>query len=911
MKIYNVLIVAACLALAPLAVEAQTCPNPTPISCGDTVSDNTNSGVNNIDEYPCLDYTYEGPEKIYLLTLEHGAELEVTLTPTGFWGWDAALIMMPALGGDCYPSVYNGCSDVGDIGYQEGLTGILDAGEYFIVVDGYWGDYGPYDLEITCTECTNCVDSDGDGFDAKDPAECPCGTDCNDSDPDRNPAALEICGDGIDQNCDGQDNPCPDPPCNSHLSILCGDSNTADTGNGSAILNNYCSSDYDLWSAQEYVFSITPQTDGVIDFTATNMGDQQLDAFAFRDFGVAGICNKDACLDVSALTTGTQRLAFYAEAGEIYYISVDGRNGDRGTFDYTVDCRAEECTAGAAIQCGDDITGDTTGATNTVSAYQGLGWHLLGPEDVYSFTVAGNDAEVVVTLQIDSAATQPDLALLIIEDDGNDACLPTHAMVISDLVQEQGSVPPEFVTFSAAAGATYYVVIEGAQTDDSGSYNLSVDCAVQCAPGETDCFGACVDTDTDVNHCGGCGNVCQFTHAAASCDAGVCVMGACDADWGDCDGDPANGCEIDLANDDANCGACNNACTPPEFCTQGVCGETCPGGLERCGSECVDTSTDVNHCGSCNNACTVANGTPACQGGSCVVQSCDAGFGDCDSDYGTGCETTLGTDENCSDCGDACTFNHASGSCVAGSCVMGNCETGWGDCDLNPANGCEADLTSTQNCGTCGNTCGANEICQNGQCVFYCEDADGDGYQDINCGGTDCNDNNDTIYPGAPDPCGDGVDQNCDGTDECVCEDADGDGYQDINCGGTDCDDTNGQVHPQATEICDDDKDNDCDGLTDCDDTSCATDPSCTCPDADGDGHHAFNCGGNDCDDSRYDVHPGAIEICGDGIDQDCDGKDRSCGEDSGCSCGSGAGSSTPAFLFGLMMLLGMLRRRF
>ncbi|MFC1654507.1 MopE-related protein [Myxococcota bacterium] len=962
MKVMRFLVVAACLALAPFAADAQTCPNPTPISCGDTISDNSNGGTNNINEYPCLTYTYSGPEMIYLLTLEHGADLEVTLTPGGFWGWDPALIMLPSIGGDCYLSVINGCSDGAGIDVAEGLYGVLPAGDYFIIVDGYLGDSGPFDLSVTCTECVNCADNDSDGFDGSHPTDCPCGTDCNDSDPDRNPAALEICGDTIDQNCDGQDNPCPDPPCNSHLSILCGDSNSADTGNGSAILDDYCASDYNLWDAQEYVFSITPQTDGVIDFTATNMGGEQLDAFAFRSFGVVGICNKDSCLDVSSLTTGTQRLAFFGEAGETYFISVDGRNNARGPFDYTVACRAEECTAGSAILCGDDISGDTTGDTNTVSAYQGLGWHLLGPEDVYSFTVASNDAEVAVTLQIDAAGTPPDLALLIVEDDGNGACLPDHAIMVSDLIQEQGSNPPEFLTFSATAGATYFVVVEGAEADDFGSYNLRVDCAVQCAPGETDCAGTCVDTNTNVSHCGTCGNACQFAHAAASCaagscvmgacdtgwencdgdpvngceadltstatcgacdnacqfdhatatcDAGSCVMGGCDANWGDCDGDPLTGCETDLSNDDLNCGACALACTAPEFCSQGVCGVTCPGGLVRCGGVCVDTNTDLNHCGACDNACTVANGTPACVAGNCTVGSCDAGFGDCDSAYANGCETALGTDLNCSRCGETCTFTHASGSCVAGSCVMGNCDTGWGDCDLNPATGCEADLTSEQTCGNCNTSCQANESCQNGQCIFYCADDDGDGYQDANCGGTDCNDGNDTIYPGAPDTCGDGVDQNCDGTDECICADADLDGHQDQTCGGDDCDDNNGQIHPQAQEICNDNQDNDCDSLTDCTDTDCVVDPGCTCPDADGDKHHAFNCGGNDCDDSRFDVHPGAIEICGDGIDQDCDGKDRSCGEDSGCGCNSAAGSAAPAFLFGLMMLLGMLRRKF
>ncbi len=62
----------------------------------------------------------------------------------------------------------------------------------------------------------------------------------------------------------------------------------------------------------------------------------------------------------------------------------------------------------------------------------------------------------------------------------------------------------------------------------------------------------------------------------------------------------------------------------------------------------------------------------------------------------------------------------------------------------------------------------------------------------------------------------------------------------------------------------------------DCDDD----DPSITTgTDADGDGFFAFNpvlCpAGTDCDDSDPATHPGAYDACEDGVDQDCDGSDR------------------------------------
>jgi hypothetical protein len=72
---------------------------------------------------------------------------------------------------------------------------------------------------------------------------------------------------------------------------------------------------------------------------------------------------------------------------------------------------------------------------------------------------------------------------------------------------------------------------------------------------------------------------------------------------------------------------------------------------------------------------------------------------------------------------------------------------------------------------------------------------------------------------------------------------------------------------PDTETACGDGVDEDKDGKTDCADSDC-TDADACVDDADGDRFTELD---GDCDDSDYEINPGATEYC-DGIDNDCDG---------------------------------------
>lgn len=95
-----------------------------------------------------------------------------------------------------------------------------------------------------------------------------------------------------------------------------------------------------------------------------------------------------------------------------------------------------------------------------------------------------------------------------------------------------------------------------------------------CLPGYADCDerednGCEVHVASEENNCGACNSECSIPGALANCIESECRFVVCLPGFFDCDENPNNGCEVDLANDPAHCGACDRSC--PSGCTKGEC----------------------------------------------------------------------------------------------------------------------------------------------------------------------------------------------------------------------------------------------------------------------------------------------------------------------------------------------------
>lgn len=102
-----------------------------------------------------------------------------------------------------------------------------------------------------------------------------------------------------------------------------------------------------------------------------------------------------------------------------------------------------------------------------------------------------------------------------------------------------------------------------------------------CPSGMTFCEASmgpvCADLLNDNDNCGACDNECNYLANTAPNVVGQCNQGRCERKcvegFADCDGDPSNGCEVNLMVDGSNCGACGHWCDTArgQPCIKGTC----------------------------------------------------------------------------------------------------------------------------------------------------------------------------------------------------------------------------------------------------------------------------------------------------------------------------------------------------
>jgi len=214
------------------------------------------------------------------------------------------------------------------------------------------------------------------------------------------------------------------------------------------------------------------------------------------------------------------------------------------------------------------------------------------------------------------------------------------------------------------------------------------------------------------------------------------------------------------------------------------------------------------------------------------------------------CAVLSHDDANCGTCGTACADIE---SCVSGTCTPdgGGCGTGEQLCGTV----CVNTSSDSAHCGACDSPCAATEVCSGGQCTLTCEAGGG-----TVCGG-ECVDTGSN-----PAHCG-GCDHACAGNEVCFS------GLCLTSCGlgMAKCDDkcVNLQTSEEHCGSCN----IPCGALEDCVLGTCIICDTAT-TDCDGDG---WLVGDNDCCDKSGAcgldpelVNPGAIEVVGNGIDDNC-----------------------------------------
>lgn len=680
----------------------------------------------------------------------------------------------------------------------------------------------PADYVANADDCDDAmvtyVDADGDGEGGLDWTACGVynGVDCNDADAAINGSAQEICGDGIDQDCSGADLICPIPGCTDNLACNFLADATLDDGTCTYPTDFFADVDGDGFGDNNNVINACSVPVGYVS-NDTDCNDNEIsyldadgDGYGSEIWDACGVTNSLDCNDQDALISPSG-IEVCNEIDDDCDLEID----EFVWIEFYADADA-------------DGFGDANNTTFACSAPAGFVSNAEDCDDAL-VTYFDNDQDGVGTGIAEACGTSiynTDC------DDNNAELFPGNPEICNgiddncDLISDEG------------ATSVLYLDNDG---DGFGNAAVAIDACPSLSPGY-------VLDDTD-------------------CDDNTITYNDADADgWGTGD---AIACGNSGSNED--CDDSNGAIYP-------TAAELCNGLDDNCNLE-VDefvlntyyADVDVDGFGDANAtifACDLVAGYVT------NAEDCDDSqitYLDADGDgFGVGDAMACGTSSNNTDCDDTQSTVYPGNTEICNQ-IDDNCNVEIDEFVLNTyyadADGDgfgDANATAYACDLVTGFVSNADD-CDDSQITYSDADADGYGAGDaIACGtstwNTDCDDSNAGISPGTPEICN-GLDDNCNiEVDEFVLNtyyaDSDSDGFGDVAVTTYACTQPAGYVT----------------NGDDCDDTQLLYE------DVDGDGFGNTNsvaCGVNnnaDCNDNVDTINPGLNEVCGNAVDENCDG---------------------------------------
>ena len=673
----------------------------------------------------------------------------------------------------------------------------------------------------------------------------PCGAnnslDCDDFNPSIYVGGSEICGNGIDENCDGVDdvcivNGCTDPSaCNYNASanqedgtctypaqsyLNCDGTCINDT-DGDGVCNEIevpgCTDpsacNYNAAATDEDA-SCTYPAQSYLNCEGTCINDTDGDGVC-NEIEVPGCTDPTACNYDAAATDEDASCTYPAQS----YLNCEGTCiNDTDNDGVCNELEVPGCTDPSACNYDAAATDEDESC-----AFASLTFYVDADGDGFGF----GDGTLYCTNPGEGFAENNS------DCDDSNANISPNAEEICNLIDDDCDAEvDEFVTF------TYYADVDG---DGYGNASETVE-ACELPEGYTNNQEDCDDALLTFQDLDGDG-------------MGSSIPDACGS----------------VSNEDCDDNNAQIFVGATEICGNDV-DEDCDGQDLICPLEgCTDTlACNYNPLAEIENgSCTYPASSSVGCNGMCIADT--DGDGICDPDEIPGCThvdacnfNSLATDDD-----ESCIYPEPLYNCD-GTCINDTDEDGV--CNELEVIGCQdesacnfnASATDPSECtypslpyyvDEDGDNVGVGEI------VLLCE-VPTSGYADHP---GDCDDTNPTIYAGAIELCN-GVDDDCDSEiDEGVLLtfyiDTDGDGFGDNNSSIEACTAPEGYVNNDS----------------DCDDTQV------TYTDLDGDGYGSEGwvaCGSyfnNDCDDNNAGINPNQTEICGNGADEDCSGDDAVC----------------------------------